>query len=494
MGGHGGRAGRGLLAVAAIAGLGAAGPVAAAGAGPAAGRVPAASAWGRVTRVAGLGALSAGGSAVVYSVSCGSAGNCAAGGASGFVVSQRRGVWGQAIEVPGLGALSTAGPAAVFSVSCASAGNCAVGGHYVVRSGDAAFVASQRNGVWQPASRVPGLGALSTRGSSAVISVSCASAGNCVAGGDYRKASGAYQGFVVSQRNGVWRRALEVPGLAALNAGRDAQVVSVSCGSAGNCAAGGYYHDRFDHEQGFVVSQRNGVWGRAIRLPGPGPLSASGFAAVFSVSCASPGNCTAGGSYARHSGQQGFVISQRNGAWSRATGAPGLGALNTGRQAEVSSVSCASAGNCTAGGSYYMASHGVRAFVVNQRNGAWDQAIEVPGLDALDAGGSAWINSVSCGSAGNCAAAGSYNDPSGHLQGFVVSQRNGAWGQAIAVPGLGALNAGGFAEVNSVSCASAGNCAAGGIYRDAPGDYQGFVVSQRNGRWSRVIEVTFPAS
>ena len=39
-----------------------------------------------------------------------------------------------------------------------------------------------------------------------------------------------------------------------------------------------------------------------------------------------------------------------------------------------------------------------------------------------------------------------------------------SWGTAIEVPGLGALNKGRFAEVTSVSCASTGNCAAGGLY------------------------------
>jgi len=46
-----------------------------------------------------------------------------------------------------------------------------------------------------------------------------------------------------------------------------------------------------------------------------------------------------------------------------------------------------------------------------------------------------------------------------------VARPAGSWGRAIEVPGLGALNKG-DAEVNSVSCASAGNCAAGGDYRD----------------------------
>src|SRR6266704_1530990 len=45
----------------------------------------------------------------------------------------------------------------------------------------------------------------------------------------------------------------------------------------------------------------------------------------------------------------------------------------------------------------------------------------------------------------------------------------GSWGRAIAVPGLRALNQGHFAVVISVSCASAGSCAAGGFYRDSDG-------------------------
>jgi hypothetical protein len=48
---------------------------------------------------------------------------------------------------------------------------------------------------------------------------------------------------------GSWGRVIQVPGLEALNKG-DAVVVSVSCASAGSCAAGGSYDDRFHHGQG----------------------------------------------------------------------------------------------------------------------------------------------------------------------------------------------------------------------------------------------------
>jgi hypothetical protein len=60
------------------------------------------------------------------------------------------------------------------------------------------------------------------------------------------------QAFVVSQRNGRWNQAAKVPGLGALNKG-NANVVSVSCGSAGNCTVGGIYTDGRGHQQAFVT-------------------------------------------------------------------------------------------------------------------------------------------------------------------------------------------------------------------------------------------------
>ena len=108
----------------------------------------------------------------------------------------------------------------------------------------------------------------------------------------------------------------------------------------------------------------------------------------------------------------------------------------------------------------------------------WGTAIEVPGTAALNQGGAAGITSMSCASAGNCSAGGHYFDSSFHSQAFVASQVNGTWHAAIEVPGIAALNTGGVAEVTSVSCAPAGTCSAGGDYYDSSGDTQLFVVSR----------------
>jgi len=390
--------------------------------------------------------------------------------------------WGKAIEVPGLAALNAGGTALVVSVSCASAGSCTAGGYY--QGGHfhgQAFVVSQRRGRWGSAIRVPGTVTLNTGGSAGVNAVSCASAGNCVAGGFYTHRVGKKdfgQAFVASQRNGRWGTAIEVPGTATLNTAGNAQVTSVSCASAGNCTAGGFYSDS-SGQQAFVASQRNGRWRPAIEVPGTATLNAGGLAQVTSVSCAPAGNCAAGGFYRDGSGHsQAFVAGRRNGRWRPAIKVPGTGALNARGFAQVTSVSCASAGNCAAGGFYRDGSGHRQAFVASQRNGRWRPAIKVPGTGALNAGGFAQLASVSCASAGNCAAGGFYADGSRDWQAFVASQRDGRWATAIKVPGTATLNAGGLAQVYSVSCASAGNCAAVGTYMDRGGNTRGFVVSR----------------
>jgi hypothetical protein len=61
---------------------------------------------------------------------------------------------------------------------------------------------------------------------------------------------------------------------------------------------------------------------------------------------------------------------------------------------------------------------------------------------------------------------------------MVVTETNGTWGTAEEVPGIAALNRGGVAGIASVSCGSAGECSAGGPYKDSSGRVQAFVVSQ----------------
>ena len=455
--------------------------------------------WRKAEEVPGTASLNAGGNAEVSSLSCSPAGNCSAGGryddASGhtqaFVVNETSGAWAKAEEVPGTASLNAGGDAFVYSLSCSPAGNCSAGGYYTDASGHTqAFVVNETSGTWGKAEEVPGTASLNAGGDAEVNSLSCSPAGNCSAGGSYEDASGHYQAFVVNETSDTWGEAEEVPGTAVLNAGGSDAVDSLSCGSPGNCGAGGSYRDASDHVQAFVVNERSGAWGKAEEVPGTAVLNAGGEATINSLSCRSLGDCSAGGSYKDASGHtQVFVINETSGAWGKAEEVPGMAVLNAGGSAGVNSLSCRSAGNCSAGGYYDDASGHIQAFVVNERSGTWGNGEEVPGTAVLNAGGDAWVNSLSCSSTGNCSAGGSYKDASGHYQAFVVNETSGAWGKAEEVPGTASLNAGGGAFVSSLSCSPAGNCSEGGYYTDASDHTQAFVVNETSGTWRKAEEV-----
>lgn len=436
--------------------------------------------WGQARELPGLGALNTGGAVVIHSASCGSPGNCAVGGSyklrsgkrEAFVASERNGHWAGAIEVPGSAALNTGGFAETLSVSCPSAGTCAAAGYYRQAGGhQQAFLVSEKGGSWSTAISVPGLAALNLGGSATATSVSCPSAGNCAAGGSYADAD-ATRAFVVSEKSGHWGTATNVP----LPGNPDVthssgHTNSISCATAGNCAAGGSDLSSQDLSA-FVVSAKNGRWGAAQDLRGGGAVPATGDAEILSVSCPTAGNCAAGGYFVGRTGlHSALVVGERNGKWGTASQVPG-----TTSGGELLSLSCASPGNCGAGG-FDSGAHRTSGFVVSERNGHWATAIQVPVSAGLAGGRLTEILSVSCASPGSCVAGGTSKDRSLRLQAIVMIETKGSWGKVAEVPGSARLNAGGGAEVHSVSCASASSCVAAGTYRDSARKIQGFVVS-----------------
>jgi hypothetical protein len=162
------------------------------------------------------------------------------------------------------------------------------------------------------------------------------------------------------------------------------------------------------------VSEKNGRWGRAMNPSVTGPGAYLGEGGVSTVSCPSAGNCVAGG------GGNGFgftaspawVVSQHDGRWGAPVAIPGTNDVGI-----IYSVSCSSAGNCTAVGDAY------KSLVVSEKHGRWGKPGQVPGLAALNKGGSGSAGLVSCPLAGRCTAAGAYPGPREDTgRPFVVSQ------------------------------------------------------------------------
>ncbi len=431
---------------------------------------PAGHGWGPAVQIAGTGSLLAG-----VELSCPAAGHCVAAGTGKhgvhsvpFVASQTTTGWSRAKPVRAITALDRGTSAFLSALSCGAPGYCVAGGDYLT-SGPGRhllpFVAVERRGRWLRAIELPDVAALSSAIAGGVTTVSCPSASYCLAGGWYQQGS-SHSGlpFVVTMTNGRWRAPIELPGWSTMSAGGFTQVTSVSCGSAGNCVATAFGP--------FVASLVRGSWQNVIKLPGT--LTRPG---IDALSCASTGACAVGGEFDVGQAQDGaFVASGQHGAWSNALQVPGTSGATT---AGVASVSCTSHG-CVAGGTV-QPSQTPEAFVIRQAGGSWSPAAILPGIEKLDRHTGSGLTALSCGTAGDCVAAGSYSTSLRRLQPliFVAARLHGTWRQASNLAGIAVLATGNIASVTAASCPATGPCVVAGTFTLSTGGRRAFVAIQR---------------
>ena len=434
--------------------------------------------WGDAFSPSGLIALNVGDNARVTDVSCSSSGECSAvgtytnGGTQGFVVDRVGGVWQSAVAIPGLAALNAGGSAQLRGVSCPSDGNCSAVGSYVDGSGFQGFVVDRVGGVWQSAVTIPGLAALNVSNEAMAMNVSCSSVGNCSATGYYADSLYKYQLFVFDRVGGVWQDASPLPGFIALNQGGESGLGGLSCPSDGNCSAGGSYGSSPGQSQGFVVDRVGGVWQTAAPINGLQALNVGSNASVRDLSCSSAGNCSAVGYFNDGVGSQGFVVDQIGGVWQSAAAMSGLSAMGT--TSDGYAVSCAIDGNCSAVG-YTLTGSVYTGFALDRVGGSWGAAASIPGLGSL--GTSSLALDVSCWSATECTVLGQYESGAA-WQTFVADRIAGTWQSAAPAPGLMALNIGGYSNPGDVSCVVGGECSAVGYYSEDALVTQGFILDR----------------
>jgi putative Ig domain-containing protein/cutinase len=241
----------------------------------------------------------------------------------------------------------------------------------------------------------------------------------------------------------------------------------VSCTSPSNCiAVGSYFATISDYPAPLAERWDGSTWTAQSMTDLPGSAGLEG------VSCTSPSSCTAVGSY-RSGGNQWSLAAYWNGAaWStQATPNPsgGSGYILTG-------VSCTSAASCTAVGGYFNAA-GTWVLLAERWDGsAWSiQDVPNPSSD------SASFNGVSCASATNCTAVGSYNvyTDNGGIQALVEHWDGSAWSvQDTPIPPGGSDH-----PLYGVSCVSATSCTAVGGYV-ARGNWQPLAEYWDGNAWS----------
>jgi len=461
------------------------------------------------------GVRSNSGSTSFNSVSCSTPGNCTAlgdfskteGGRAAFTATSVKRTspppedgWGQARPAEFPNGLFGYSEIVVSSISCASPGNCTVVGgfqHIIYMQGFRAFTMTSTNGVWAPARAALFPDDVQARPDASFRSVSCASPGNCTAVGSFQNSNNGYEAFTMTSTNGAW--ALARP--AVFPAGvqftyPSARFSSVSCTSPGNCTAVGNYLNSGNSQEAFTMTSTNGAWDLARpAVFASGIQNDSPIAQFNSVSCASPRNCTAVGYFKTFDGsREAFTMTSTNGVWDLARPASfAEGVQPISRIADFNSVSCASPGNCTAVGRFNNMSDATEAFTMTMTNGVW--ALARPAVFASGIQNefpNAQFNSVSCASPGNCTTVGNFSSRNSNNVAFTMTSTNGVWELARpAVFASGIQNDSPSDTFTSVSCASPGNCTAVGNYfnRNIYSQSAAFTMTSINGVW----EIARPA-
>lgn len=401
----------------------------------------------------------------------------------GLLLSEVGGVWhATAATVPTNAASNPA--TTLYGISCGSAGNCGAVGSYAERSGNVeALAVSEVGGVWRRGVEITLPAGASAAQTAELHSVACVAPGTCSALGSYHAASTSHvEGFVVNEVGGVWRRATMISLPTDANANPFVSADQVACGAAGDCSAVGTYVTTGGVSQALVANEVGGAWRPAVAEALPANANAFANAQFSSITCTRPGDCTALGTYDDSSGDvEAMVASEVVGAWGRAreiTLPTGAAANSRVLLYGFDGVACATPTSCSAGGQYVDGSGDYQGFVVNETDGVWGVAtrLALPS-GATEVGKNGGVVSLTCPSAGDCSAGAAYLDASGDYQAAVASEVGGVWqtAQKITLP-AGAASVGVDGGIYGVIC-HAGDCTALGSYLANATTYEGFTVT-----------------
>jgi hypothetical protein len=327
---------------------------------------------------------------------------------------------------------------------------------------------------------------------------SCSSIGNCALSGIYLAKHNFAAGVIESEVKGVWQNPFAMTPPNGYIAAHGVAVEGLSCPATGSCVALGRY-ETSTNQLPFVVSETKGIWQRSVALALPkNAVNTGELATPHEVTCFSTGNCTVVGTYTTNRtgfATQGFIVSEVRGVWRSASELTLPPGANSDPSVSLTQVSCWSAGNCVAVGSYIDANNVSHDIMVPEIAGSWKSAesVGLPGNASAFAG--AQFNEVACTSSGACLAAGTYNTITGAVQPIVALGSVGSWNRALEVNlPLGAPNPEALLfGFNGASCSTPGNCAVVGQYVDNTGRHQGFLDNVVNGNVQRAQVLRLPA-
>ncbi len=374
-------------------------------------------------------------------VSCPSAGTCEAVGGyrntDGVTAPLAEGWNGTAWTLQAAPIPAGASTSGLAAVSCTAAASCEAVGSQAGSSGTTALAEAWNGTAWSVQSIPDPAGGAEV----ALTGISCASADDCEAVGNYN--SSTVPAILAERWNGTsWSiQAIPDPGASSY-----ATLSEVSCPAADDCEAVGA------DSLGPFAEVWNGTSWSAQSTPAPAGVRAPQLEAV---SCASADFCQAVGFAVNSASHFAALAEAWNGtSWSGTLPPDPAGANTT----ELQGVSCFSASLCAADG--YTTSSGVGTLGEGWNGTSWaiEQIPEPAGASTADLFG------VSCPAATTCEVAGQVALPAD--ANVLADGWNGtSWTLQAPVQPIGATSN----SFSAVSCVSASDCEAAGSYYDAAG-------------------------
>lgn len=210
-------------------------------------------------------------------------------------------------------------------------------------------------------------------------------------------------------------------------------------------------------------------------VPSPGRSSS-----LQAVTCVSARDCWAVGSYETPSAELNEAVHWNGSRWSQiATPDHGTG---PGAHSILASVTCTSARNCWAVGTYRSGTTALNQAL--HWNGTRWSSIATP--DPGDAaGGSHGLSGVSCVSRADCWAVGSHITDRGIGRNAALRWNGRSW-SAVGIPNPGANIASDGRRLSGVTCASAADCWAVGGYADNAGAERSEILHWDGTQWRKV--------
>jgi hypothetical protein len=324
------------------------------------------------------------------------------------------------------------------------------------------------------------------------MGTSCPTEGNCVAVGVTAPSGGAHRyediPVVAVGSDDTWGPTIAVA-LPALTGGL---LLSVSCADATSCVAVGESVESGQNQPTPLIvpislSGGVGTAGAPVSLTLPSDAGALGTAALDGVSCASVGHCTAVGGYYDTGGKLEAMTAVESGVGTWTAIGPVAAPAAAESNVSLKAVSCPGSGACEAVGTYQDSSSDYYPWAVSVTDGIAGQGVPVtppPSFVPVEEHENG-LATISCPSAGVCTAAGSYSYTVGGLIApVVVPITNGTPGTAVklAIPPNGQPAGQEYASVSGIFCSDAVDCVVAGY--EGLSSSPPLVGAETGGSWS----------